>query len=221
MRAKLIDLTATILAMADRRNDIDRFAHWAPTYDRSYLQRLVFEPVHTTTLDALGRRRANPRAILDVGCGTGQLLRRAAARFPAAELVGVDPAAEMVRQAEASQPPGIRVRFVQAAAEHLPFPDASFDLVVSSMSFHHWADQQAGLREIRRVLAADGLLALADGFAAGWLRLAFRIAGKRDRVHTPAELDAMLARQNLTTIARHVLARTSRSLQVVLSTPTP
>jgi ubiquinone/menaquinone biosynthesis C-methylase UbiE len=205
-------------AMSGRRNDVDRFGRWASTYDRSYLQRLVFEPVQRAMLEAAGRELPRPGRVLDVGCGTGRLLRRAAASFPDADLVGVDPAADMVRQAEAARPADVGARFVQAAAEALPFGDASFDLVVSSMSFHHWADQRAGLREARRVLAPGGLLALGDALAVGWpLRLALWAAGKRGRFHTPDELDAMLAGQGLTTIGRGVLPRMGGSVQVVVS----
>lgn len=170
--------------MADRRRDVDRFGRWASSYDRSYLQPLLLEPVHRATLAALTCERARPARVLDVGCGTGRLLHRAAGVFPAAELVGVDPAAEMVREAEASLPSDVHARFLHGAAEALPFADASFDVVVSSMSFHRWADQKAGLREVRRVLAGGRLFALAEGFAVGaLLRFGFWAAGKRGRVH--------------------------------------
>jgi ubiquinone/menaquinone biosynthesis C-methylase UbiE len=48
-------------------------------------------------------------------------------------------------------------RFVQAAAEYLPFEGGEFDLVTSTVSFHHWQDQQAGLNEIERMLRSTGL----------------------------------------------------------------
>jgi len=108
-------------------------------------------------------------------------------------------------KAEASLSSDVGVRFLQGAAEALPFADATFDLVVSSMSFHHWADQRTGLGEVRRVLATGGL------------RLAFGAAGTRGRFHTPAELDAMLDAQGLTTIGRGVLPRMGSSVQVVVS----
>jgi ubiquinone/menaquinone biosynthesis C-methylase UbiE len=85
--------------------------------------------------------------------------------FPAAELIGVDPAPDMVRQAEASASTG--TRFVNAVAEELPFADAIFDLVVSTMSFHHWSSQPAGLAEVPRVLAPGAVLALTDALAVG------------------------------------------------------
>jgi len=64
-------------AIDDRRTDVDRFGWWASTYDGSYLQNLVFEPVRRALLGGGGSRGAAPRP--DVGCGTGKLLRRAAA----------------------------------------------------------------------------------------------------------------------------------------------
>jgi ubiquinone/menaquinone biosynthesis C-methylase UbiE len=206
-----------MMAMADRRKDVDRFGRWASTYDRSYLQRLIFEPVHQATLEAVNQALPSPGRLLDVGCGTGQLLRRAAASFPDAHLVGVDPAGEMVQRARTSAV-GVGASFVQGAAEALPFDDANFDLVVSSMSFHHWADQQEGLREVSRVLVPGGLLALADALALGWmLRVGLRIAGKRRRFHTPDELDAIFAKQGLSTIDRRALPRMGGSVQVILA----
>ena len=64
------------------------------------------------------------------------------------------------------------MRLEQAAAERLPFADASFDLVVSAMSFDHWADQELGLAECARVLRPGGSLgslALVQAAAAARL----------------------------------------------------
>src|SRR4029077_11491172 len=107
-------------------HDVDRFNRWAKTYDRHYLQRRVFEPVHATILQLAAREVARPAAILDVGCGTGILLKEAQVRFPGAELIGVDAATEMVRVAEASLPAGSAIRFQEAQAEALPFSDRRF-----------------------------------------------------------------------------------------------
>ncbi len=59
-----------------------------------------------------------------------------------------------------------RLRFSLGAAEQLPYPDATFDLVVTTTSFDHWADQRAGLGECARVLAPGGHLVLAGQFSA-------------------------------------------------------
>jgi ubiquinone/menaquinone biosynthesis C-methylase UbiE len=103
-----------------------------------------------------------------------------AERLPATvELVGVDPAPAMIEVGRAALAEGSNVRLEWASAEGLPFPDARFDLVISTVSFHHWADQAAGLGEVSRVLRRDGRFVLADHFATGWLR-AFNAIAKRN-----------------------------------------
>ena len=67
-------------------------------------------------------------------------------------------------------------------AEQLPWPAATFDLVVSTTSFDHWADQRAGLAQCARVLAPGGCLVLADLFSV--LLLPTLLAGRRDKART-------------------------------------
>jgi ubiquinone/menaquinone biosynthesis C-methylase UbiE len=74
-------------------------------------------------------------------------------------LIGIDPAEQMVSQAARLSPDAT---FARAPAEALPLPDESTDIVLSSISFHHWADQERGLQEIARVLRPGGLFCLAD-----------------------------------------------------------
>jgi len=105
------------------------------------------------------KRAESPHDIIDVGCGTGRLLRAASRRWPQAHLFGVDPAERMISEAERLSP---NVTFRVGPAELLPLPDQAADLIVSSLSFHHWHDQSKGLQEISRVLRPGGLLCLAD-----------------------------------------------------------
>jgi len=149
--------------------DVGRFDEWASTYDRSYLQRLVFEPVQRTLLHVAATAKPRATAILDVGCGTGRLLRAAEGLFPGARLEGVDAAPAMVKRAQAESDSGITFR--QGVAEQLPFGEAEFDLVFSTMTFHHWADQGRGAAEVARVMRADGRWLLAEFVPKGILRL--------------------------------------------------
>jgi ubiquinone/menaquinone biosynthesis C-methylase UbiE len=150
-------------------HDVERFNRWAPHYEHHFLQRLVFEPMQRTLLEVAVSEKPDAGAILDVGCGTGRLLRATKALFPDARLEGVDPAAEMVKQAQAESESGITFR--QAFAEDLPFGDRAFDLVFSTMTFHHWADQARGIGEVARVMTADGRWLLADFVRTGLFRL--------------------------------------------------
>jgi ubiquinone/menaquinone biosynthesis C-methylase UbiE len=172
--------------------DVERFGRWASTYDEDWLQPRFFEPVQVATLRRAAPLAPNPRRVLDVGCGTGALLRKAAARFPHAELTGVDPAPGMVEAARKSWCSDRPARFVRAAAEYLPFEDGEFDLVMSTVSFHHWQEQKAGLHEIGRVLAPGGSVVLSDMFSVSWLRAWFAVIGRRDRFHTRTEIERML-----------------------------
>ena len=81
---------------------------------------------------ALERLERPPRCVLDVGTGTGIAARRLAARFRKAEVVGVDLSPRMIEEANRLAPRELagRLRFQVADATALPFPDASFDLVV-------------------------------------------------------------------------------------------
>jgi ubiquinone/menaquinone biosynthesis C-methylase UbiE len=145
----------------DSDGDIERFDRWAPTYDRSIAQRFFFVPIHRRILARLGEAESGepPSSVVDVGCGTGRLLRAVSLRWPEASLCGVDPAEKMVSEAVRLNP---ATRFELGTAEALPLEDASADIVTSSLSFHHWADQEKGILEIFRVLRPGGIFCLAD-----------------------------------------------------------
>jgi ubiquinone/menaquinone biosynthesis C-methylase UbiE len=97
--------------------------------------------------------------VVDIGCGPGVAVRRAAARG-ASSVVGVDPAAVMLRAARAltrrAGPDAATVRFLEGAAEALPLPDGSATVAWSLATVHHWVDVDAGLAEVRRVLRPAG-----------------------------------------------------------------
>ena len=138
--------------------DVQHFERWSRDYENSWMQRRLFIPIHTALLNLAADLPA-PASILDAGCGTGRLLRAAAQRWPNAALNGVDPAEGMVEVAQRLTPAATIQR---GLAESLPLPDASIDLAVSTMSFHHWGDQAAGVREIARVLRPGGHFILVD-----------------------------------------------------------
>ena len=138
--------------------DVQHFEDWSRNYERSWMQRRLFAPVHRATLDLAASLPA-PARVLDVGCGTGRLLRAAAARWPEAQLIGVDPAEGMVDVAR-QLTPGATIH--RGLAQSLPLPDASVDLALSTISFHHWRDHAAGVREIARVLRPGGHFILVD-----------------------------------------------------------
>ena len=164
-----------------RDRDVAAFGERAQRYDEGWLGQLHHQIADRTADLALTCVPA-PRGILDVGCGTGYLLGRLAACTPQAEaLAGIDAAPAMIGVARAAATDG-RLRFVVGTAERLPWPAASFDLVVSTTSFDHWADQRAGLAECSRVLAPGGCLVLADLFSV--LLLPTLLGGRRGKART-------------------------------------
>ncbi|HVZ93271.1 MAG TPA: class I SAM-dependent methyltransferase [Phycisphaerales bacterium] len=110
-----------------------------------------------------------PRAILELGCGTGNLTIRLAERFPGARITFVDASEEMVsltgaRLAERGNERS-RVEPTVGRFEELQLGAASFDAVTSCISLHHVRDKPALFRAIRGWLAPGGLLAFADQMA--------------------------------------------------------
>jgi SAM-dependent methyltransferase len=101
-----------------------------------------------------------PRRVLDVGTGTGLVAFAIAARFPEADIVGVDLSEDMVAEARRKTPPELagRIRFDQADAARLPFADESFDLVALGNMIPFFD-------ELARVLAPGGTLLVA--FSSG------------------------------------------------------
>ena len=103
-----------------------QFDRLAPVWDRRR------GPESLIPLQAALAKIEAPRRVLDLGTGTGVGARAIAKRFPEARVVGVDLAPAMVEEARRLLEPELaaRVRYEAADAEHLPFEDASFDLVV-------------------------------------------------------------------------------------------
>jgi ubiquinone/menaquinone biosynthesis C-methylase UbiE len=91
--------------------------------------------------------------VVDVGCGPGNAVRRAARL--GATATGIDPAAVMLRVARWFPSRG-RVRYLDGGAEALPLEDASADVVWSIAAVHHWPDLAGGLAEAQRVLRPGG-----------------------------------------------------------------
>ncbi len=138
--------------------------HYAPRA-RDYLT----SATHATGPDldqieaAVLRRR--PARVLDLGCGGGHVAYRAARH--AAQVVACDLTEPMLQvvaaEAAARGLPNITTQ--TAAAERLPFANASFDMVLCRFSAHHWSDLHAGLREARRVLTPTGGAIFVDSVA--------------------------------------------------------
>ncbi len=97
---------------------------------------------------------------LDIGCGPGAAVRKAA--MTAQRAVGVDRSAPMIEIAARRSRYLASVQFTVAGAEALPFPDDTFTLAWTIHAFHHWEDPAAGIGEVFRVLRSGGRFLIAE-----------------------------------------------------------
>jgi ubiquinone/menaquinone biosynthesis C-methylase UbiE len=178
----------------EKSEDIQSFERRAGTYENSPMQRLFFDRIHRAALGMIPAELA-PQAILDIGCGTGRLLRKLARRFPSANLIGVDPAERMIAEARRRTP---GATFYVGQAEDLPLPEASVDLVMSTTSFHHWRDQALGVRQVGCALRPGGCFVLADVLPP---YLIYRII-RHGRWASPAAVKEMFIQAGLDVLAQ-------------------
>ncbi len=133
-----------------------------PLYDP--LTRLLgVRQIHRRLLDQAGVRPG--QRVLEIGCGTGNLLLTAKQTQPAAIVVGVDPDLTALAHAQRkARRRGLAVQLDRGYADELPYADDSVDVVLSSFMLHHVpADRrEPALREVRRVLRPGGALHLVD-----------------------------------------------------------
>lgn len=115
---------------------------------------------------------ASPKSALDVGCGEGRFCRML--KQHGVKATGIDPTPALISAARSRDTRGM---YLQAEAEHLPFADESFDLVVSYLSLIDIADLHAAVSEMARVLIPGGSLLIANlnsfntAFAqTGWVK---------------------------------------------------
>jgi SAM-dependent methyltransferase len=132
----------------------------AETYER-YMVPAIFGPWAEDLL-ALAMPTPGER-VLDVACGTGVVARLVAQRVaPTGTVVGFDLNPGMLAVARTLPlPQGAKIEWREGNVSAMPFPDASFDLTLCQQGLQFFPDRSAALREMRRVLAPRGRLALA------------------------------------------------------------
>jgi ubiquinone/menaquinone biosynthesis C-methylase UbiE len=133
-----------------------------PLYD-PMTRLLGVQRIHRRLVELAAVERGH--RVLEIGCGPGGLVLRAQRMHPDAEVVGLDPdPLALARARRKAERAGLPVRFDQGKAGELPYPDESFDRVLSSFMFHHLddAEKRRALAEVRRVLRPGGQLHLVD-----------------------------------------------------------
>ena len=132
--------------------------------------------------------------LLDVGCGTGELLAAIARQDSGATLIGVDPSPAMLAVAREKLP---AASFLEGTAESIPVESSSVDWLVTTSAFHYVADPLSARREFRRVLRPGGTLVLTD-WSADFVTMRLRARWSKlldpaiRHVYTAIELQALL-----------------------------
>ncbi len=137
------------------RTDYDKFAE---KYDEDRKDR-----VHAPNgfIQARLDAGATGLAVLDLGCGPGRWLAAQTAHFDGRPVrwVGLEPFGGMIALARRN---ASAAELVQGRAEAIPFDASSFDLVISTVSFHHFEDKDKSLDEVVRVLRPNGIFGLGN-----------------------------------------------------------
>ncbi len=134
------------------------FNLWAKSYDYdpSHLWMEKFRQAAIPLMDLAGRKN-----ILDLSCGTGELLRSLYRRGgEKLELWGLDLAEEMLEKARKKLPPSVKLK--QGDVHQLDFPANYFDYVISTEAFHHYYDQTRAISEMERVAKKNGKVIIVD-----------------------------------------------------------
>ena len=137
------------------------FNLWAPFYDCLFTT-IFYQAIHQRLLEFVDLKEN--AAVLDLGCGTGRLMDRLAAKFPNMKAIGLDLSPEMLREARARNRYRKRLIFVSGRAESLSFADRQFDAVFCTMSFLHYPNPQRVFDRVSLVLANGGHFYLVDGY---------------------------------------------------------
>ena len=155
-------MTSTEVASTSGNRGVVR---WAARYDLLItLITLGRESALRERLLDLARLAAG-ESVLDVGCGTGTLAIAAKRRVGGGVVRGIDASAEMIARAEKkARRAKADVTFETAFVESLPFPDAQFDVVLSTVMLHHLrrAVREQSVGEMHRVLKPGGRLLVVD-----------------------------------------------------------
>lgn len=134
----------------------NHFDETAEEYDKSY-DGMFVKCMYNEILDRV--IKLNPKKILDLGCGNGNILKLLSQKTDA-ELCGLDLSEKMICQAEKRL--AGKAEFTIGDAENLPYKTNEFDVVICNASFHHYTNPVKVLKEVKRILKSHGVLILGD-----------------------------------------------------------
>ncbi len=139
-----------------------RFNDWARVYDKSILQRVIFNVSHDMFASEMVSNLKDGNEILDVGCGTGKFSFKMHNFNKNLKVHGMDLSEVMINKAKAKIVDH-NIDFRVGDVENLPYEANSFNVITCSNSFHHYPNQRGALIEMNRVLKDGGKVMIIDG----------------------------------------------------------
>jgi len=154
---------------------------WAKTFDNKWAAPFRFLQKRVISIVNLG----NTTNFLDLGCGTGWAVRYAAGLFKGqGHFVGIDISEGMISKAKENSLGLTNVRYYRASSEELPLENDYFDVIICTMSFHHYLNPRKAIAEAYRVLRKKGRIYIldvtTDDFITRWIDVR---ASKKEKGH--------------------------------------
>ena len=178
------------------------FNLWAPFYDCLFTT-FFYQAIHQRLLEYV--ELPDNASVLDIGCGTGLLLNRLAAKFPTVKGIGLDLAPLMLRRARAENRFHKRLIFVSGNTESLSFAEEQFDAVFCTMSFLHYPHPEQVFAQVSRVLAPGGRFYLADSYRGATNHLVSIPGIGAIRLYNRQQREKLGTEANLSCLAHHDL----------------
>lgn len=135
---------------------LKEYSALAELYDKkwsSYTEATVTETLKRASIKGTD-------TILDLGCGTGELLLKLSDRYPEANLYGIDPVTEMLDISRSKLKGSVNLK--SGWSDNLPFPDGYFETAIICSVFHFIDEPEKSLCEINRILKENGKLIITD-----------------------------------------------------------
>ena len=177
-----------------KENSKAAFNQQAATYDKD------IKGQHARSLYTVLLEKLSPipfQSALDLGCGTGEMLKLILQEDVGKELYGIDLSEKMLHVAKSKLPE--QVKLLLGDSEALPFPDNTFDVVYCNDSFHHYPAPMNVLREVHRVLKPGGTFLMGDCWQplVGRIIMNFYMRHSKEgdvKIYSEAEIVSMLSK---------------------------
>lgn len=180
----------------------NRFDQWADSYSEDRISSW-FTFYQSMAMSKLNLTEG--QGFLDVGCGTGWAVRKAAKQLKFGKSCGIDISSKMIENALAQTPnaENQNIEFQVANSEAIPYPHESFSSIICTFSIHHYQNPVRALSEMKRVLKQDGSIVILDSARdvsfAIWLQDRGRRYFEESHVkyYTTKEMEALVTEAQL------------------------